>query len=135
MAEQELKVFEKTHPVTEQDAIHFLGPDVTPALATPALVGWIEFACRENMLPLLAPGEDSVGVLVAIKHLAPTPIGMKVRVISRLKSVQGRIYLFEVEAHDETEKIAEGTHERASIRVAKFAGRVTEKKGKIAGAL
>ena len=99
MAEQELKVFEKTHPVTEQDAIHFLGPDVTPALATPALVGWIEFACRENMLPLLAPGEDSVGVLVAIKHLAPTPIGMKVRVISRLKSVQGRIYLFEVEAH------------------------------------
>lgn len=133
MAEQDFRILEKTHPVGEQDVIKFLGPDVTPALATPALVKWMELACRENVKPLLASDEDSVGILVAIKHLAPTPIGMNVRVISKLLSVQGRIYSFSVEAYDEVEKIGEGTHERASIRIAKFAGRVAEKKGKASG--
>ncbi|HZO99218.1 MAG TPA: thioesterase family protein [Terriglobia bacterium] len=130
MSDPENRVLEKTHLVGEQDAIHFLGPEVIPALATPTLVKWMELACRENIKALLAPGEDSVGVSVALKHLAPTPIGMTVRVISRLASVQGRIYSFAVEAYDETEKIAEGTHERASVRVAKFATRLAEKKGK-----
>ena len=130
MAAEESRVHENTHQVADQDAIHFLGPDVTPALATPALIKWLELACRENVKPLLAPDEDTVGVSVSIKHLAPTPIGMTVRVVSRLVSVQGRIYSFAVEAHDDVEKIAEGTHERASIRVSKFAGRVSEKKRK-----
>jgi fluoroacetyl-CoA thioesterase len=35
---------------------------------------------------------------------------------------------FRVEAHDEKEKIGEGTHERAIINVAKFATRLAQKK-------
>ncbi len=130
MADPQLRVLEKTLTVGEEDVIRFLGPDVTPARATPTLVKWMELVCRENINALLAPGEDSVGVLVSIKHLAPTPLGMSVRVISRLTAVQGRIYSFSVEAFDEVEKIGEGTHERASIRVARFASRVAEKKTK-----
>jgi predicted thioesterase len=129
MSDPENRVLEKTHLVGEQDSIHFLGPEVIPALATPTLVKWMELACRENIKALLAPGEDSVGVSVAIRHLAPTPIGMTVRVISKLASIQGRIYSFAVEAYDEMEKIAEGTHERASVRVTRFATRLAEKKG------
>jgi predicted thioesterase len=40
----------------------------------------------------------------------------------------GRRVQFRVEARDETEKIGEGTHERAIINVAKFATRLAEKK-------
>jgi fluoroacetyl-CoA thioesterase len=42
--------------------------------------------------------------------------------------VDGRRIQFRVEAWDETERIGEGTHERAIINVAKFATRLAEKK-------
>ena len=130
MSFQGPKIFAKTYIVTDSEAIHFLGPEVTPGLSTPSLVTWMELTSRENAAPLLNPGEDTVGVSVEIKHLAPTPVGMKVRVVSKLQSVAGRIYSFEIEAFDEVEKIGEATHVRASINVAKFAARIAAKKEK-----
>jgi predicted thioesterase len=123
----EHKVHEKEYAVTERDAIHFMGPDAPPVLATPALLQWMEMTSRENAGPLLGPGEETVGFSANLKHLAATPIGMKVRIISKLTKVDGKRYLFEVEAFDEVEKIGEAVHERARVNVAKFASRVTEK--------
>jgi fluoroacetyl-CoA thioesterase len=130
MSLQEPRVFEKTFTVTDDLAVHFLGQEVTPALSTPGLVLWMELTSRENISSLLKDGEDTVGVSMSIKHLAPTPVGMKVRVLSRLVNVEGRIYTFEAEAYDELEKIGEATHTRAAINVMKFAGRIDGKKGK-----
>jgi fluoroacetyl-CoA thioesterase len=127
------KVFEKTYTVTDQDAIHFMGADALPVLATPTLIKWMEFTCRENAAPLLGPGHDTVGVSVNIKHLAATPVGAVVRVVSKLTRTEGRVYSFEVEAFDPVDKIGEGTHQRASVNVAKFAERVKAKKEKIGG--
>jgi predicted thioesterase len=124
------KILEETYVVTGAEAIHFLGPDVTPGLSTPALVNWMELTSRENVQSLLNLGEDTVGISVEIKHLAPTPVGMKVRVVSTLQRVEGRIYSFSLEAFDEMEKIGEATHTRACISVAKFAARVAAKKEK-----
>ena len=47
-----------------------------------------------------------------------------------MTSVEERRINFKVEAFDETEKIAEGTHQRAIINVAKFATRVAAKGSK-----
>lgn len=132
---QEPKVLEKIFTVTDDLAVHFLGAEVTPALSTPGLVLWMELTSRENVAPLLNPGEDTVGVSVNIKHLAPTPVGMKVRVVSRLVDVEGRIYSFEVEAYDEVEKIGEATHTRASVTITKFASRIDAKRITTAGSL
>ena len=132
---QEPKVLEKIFTVTDDLAVHFLGAEVTPALSTPGLVLWMELTSRENVAPLLNPGEDTVGVSVNIKHLAPTPVGMKVRVVSRLVNVEGRIYSFEVEAYDEVEKIGEATHTRASVTITKFASRIDAKRITTAGSL
>jgi fluoroacetyl-CoA thioesterase len=132
---QEPKMFEKVFTVTGDLAVHFLGTEVTPALSTPGLVLWMELTSRENIAPLLNPGEDTVGVSVSIKHLAPTPVGMKVRVVSRLVNVEGRIYSFEVEAYDDVEKIGEATHTRASVNVTKFASRIDAKRSKDAASL
>ena len=129
----EPKVLEKVYTVTEEVAIHFLGPQVTPALSTPGLVGWMELTSRDNVASLLNPGEDTVGISVSIKHLAPTPVAMKVRVISRLVGVQGRLYSFAIEAYDELEKIGEATHTRAVVTVSKFVGRIDAKKAKGTG--
>jgi fluoroacetyl-CoA thioesterase len=127
---EEIRVLEKSYVVTEQLAIHFMGPEVPPVLSTPALLMWLELTARENAGPLLGPGEDTLGVSVALKHLAATPVGMGVRVVSRLVEVEGRVYTFELEAFDAFDKIAEATHQRASVLVAKFGSRIEAKREK-----
>jgi predicted thioesterase len=128
------RVFEKTYTVTDEYAVHFMGQEAEPVLATPMLVAWMEMTSRENIAPLLAPGEDTVGVRVHVRHLAATPVGMKVRIVSRLLKVEGRIYTLEVEAFDEAEKVGEAEHDRAVVNVAKFSARVAAKRQKTSGA-
>ena len=53
-----------------------------------------------------------VGTAVDMRHLAATPVGMTVRARAVLRETDGRRCLFDVEAWDEVEKIAEGRHER-----------------------
>lgn len=94
-----------------------------PMYSTPAMVGHFEGLCLKMMMPFLDPGESSVGYRVDVRHLAPTPIGMKVTVKGRVKESEGRKVVFEVEAYNETgAKIGEGTHERRAIDLTRFGG-------------
>jgi len=121
------RVFEKTYTVTDELAVHFMGTDAPPVLSTPALLLWMEMTSRESVKELLPPGQDTVGVGVTLKHLAATPVGWQVRVVTNLVKIEGRIYTLEIEAFDETEKVGEATHQRAAVTVAKFAERVRAK--------
>ncbi len=125
------KVYESTYTVTDEVAIHFMGPNIAPVLSTPSMINWMEHTCRDNVSSLLSAGDDTVGMEVNVKHLAATPVGMKVRVVSKLVKTEGRIYSFEVEAFDELDKIGEGFHKRASVNVAKFDARVAAKKQRV----
>jgi fluoroacetyl-CoA thioesterase len=119
---------EVTSMVGEAEAIHFLGPDVTPVLSTPSLIWYMEAAAREALAPFLDEGENSVGTMVHVAHLAPTPVGGRVTSRAKVVEVEGRRVVFEVEAFDETEKIGEGTHERFVVDEARFASRVNAKR-------
>lgn len=121
------KIFEKTYTVSDDLAVHFMGTDAPPVLSTPALLLWMEMTSRESIKELLPPGQDTVGVAVTLKHLAATPVGAQVRIVTRLVNVEGRIYSLEIEAFDETEKVGEATHQRAAVTLAKFAERVRAK--------
>lgn len=121
------KVLERTYTVTNDLAVHFMGDEAPPVLSTPALLLWMEMTSRENIKELLRPGQDTVGVSVTLKHLAATPVGAQVRIVTRLLKVDGRLYTLEIEAFDETEKVGEASHQRAAITVAKFAERVRAK--------
>ena len=91
--------------------------------STPAMVGHLEGLCLKMLQSHLDTGETSVGYRVDVRHLAPTPIGMKVTVKGRIKEVEGRKVLFEVEAYNESgAKIGEGIHERRIIDMSRFAG-------------
>lgn len=95
-----------------------------PMYSTPAMVSHFEGLCLKMLLLFLDPGENSVGYRVDVRHMAPTPIGMKVTVKARVKEVDGRKCVFEVEAYNETgTKIGEGIHERRVIDMSRFAGR------------
>ena len=65
-------------------------------------------------------GNTTVGYIVNIRHLAPTPIGNDVTVVSRLDQVDGRKLTFHVEAREGDKVVGEGEHVRVIIDTAKF---------------
>ena len=113
--------------VTNDVAIDFMGGAGARVLSTPNLVHWLEMTARNSVVSLLDPGHDTVGITVHISHLAATPVGMVATFRSEVLSVEDRRINFKVEAWDEKDKIAEGTHQRAVVNVAKFATRVQAK--------
>jgi len=115
--------------VTNEVAIHFLEAEGGRVLSTPHLIGYLEMVARNLLKERLEPGQDSVGSEVQFRHLAATPVGMQVRLLAEVAAVDGRRVRFQLEAFDEQEKIAEGTHERVIIDVARFAARMQAKAG------
>lgn len=113
--------------VTPEVAIDFLGLETARVLSTPHLIGYLEMASRNLIKQFLEEGLDSVGTQVAVVHLAATPIGMQVRLLAEVQSVNERRVTCKVEAWDEREKVGEGTHERVVVDVARFAARVQAK--------
>ena len=113
--------------VTEANTALALGSGQVPVYATPALVALLEEAAVNALKPLLEAGKTSVGTRVDVSHLAATPIGMIVRAQATLSKVDGRRLVFDVVAHDEVERIAEGLHERVVVDEQRFLARVQEK--------
>ncbi|HEY4909036.1 MAG TPA: thioesterase family protein [Methylomirabilota bacterium] len=89
-----------------------LGNQGVRVLATPFVINLMELTCNAVMKPHLPPGAVSVGIMVEMKHLAATPLGMKVRAKATLLETDGKRCLFQVDVFDEVEKVAEGRHER-----------------------
>ena len=114
--------------VTNEVAINFLGTDGAQVLSTPNMILYMERTCRQTVLPLLDPGYETVGTHVNVAHLAAAPIGATVTFRAEVLKVSEKRLEFRVEAWDESEKIGEGTHERAIINIAKFASRMAAKK-------
>jgi fluoroacetyl-CoA thioesterase len=114
--------------VTPEIAVDFLGLDGARVLGTPFMIMLIEMTARNSILPLLDPGFDSVGTDVSVRHLAATPLGMEVRFKTEVIEAEGRRVKFKVEAWDEREQIADGTHERFVVNVERFAQRLAEKR-------
>ncbi|EYE87929.1 thioesterase [Fervidicella metallireducens AeB] len=95
--------------------------------STPAMVGLMESAAKKAVDTFLPDGYTTVGIKLDIKHLAATPIGMKVKAEAELIEVDGRKLTFKVEAYDEAEKIGEGLHERFVIDSEKFLSKLNNK--------
>lgn len=94
---------------------------------TPLLCEWSEEASVLAVQDKLDPGMITLGTRIDLKHLAATPIGMKVKVTSTLKEIDGRKLVFSVEAYDEKEKISECVHERFMVNKERFVAKVAEK--------
>lgn len=120
---------EKKQIVLEEDCITFLGTDVKPSLATPRMIMWMEYACRDAVLPHLENGQDTVGTHVDVRHLAPTPLGGQITYRATVREIDGRKLTFEVEALDEKETIGKGSHERYVVDVERFAAGLKKKFG------
>jgi len=114
--------------VGEEDTAVRFGSGGVRVFATPMMVALMENAALNAVDPKLLEGFATVGLSLNVRHIAATPVGMKVRARAELVGIEGRKLNFRVEAFDEQEKIGEGTHERYIIELSKFLER-TEKKG------
>ena len=112
--------------IDRERTIAFMGEEAR-VYATPRLIGDIEMTCRELILEHADPGEDSVGVEVVVRHLAPTLPGMAVEITARVTAVEKRRISFDVAVRDELEEVSRGTHVRFVVEVAKTIERLKAK--------
>jgi len=112
--------------VNRERTISFMGEDAR-TYATPSMILDIEHTCRELILKHADAGEDSVGMEVAVKHLAPTLMGMTVEITVRVAAVEGCKVTFEVAAKDELDAISAGSHTRFVVDKAKTFERLKAK--------
>jgi fluoroacetyl-CoA thioesterase len=120
---------ELTFTVEPKHTIEFADANMPAVLSTPNLIGLLERTARQSLLPHLDDNERSVGIEIELRHLAPTPVGKSVTCTTRVIRAEGREVAFHVEARDDHEVIARGSHRRHIIRVDRFAKRVREKGG------
>jgi len=116
--------------VNRERTIGFMGEEAR-TYATPSMVLDIEHTCRELIIEHADPGEDSVGMEVAVKHLAPTLMGMTVDVTVRVTAVEGRKVFFEATVKDELEDVGRGTHTRFVVEKAKTFERLKAKAARL----
>jgi predicted thioesterase len=89
--------------------------------STPAMIGLMEGTCVELTEPYLDPDEQTVGIHVDVRHLAPTKIGQAVTIRAELLEVKGQKLRYAVTAtNDQGIKIGEGFHRRAVINTKTF---------------
>ena len=119
--------------VDRDRTIGFMGEEGR-VYATPSLIRDIEGTCRELLLDHADAGEESVGMEIAMRHLAPTLLDMEVEITARVVAVEGRKVMFEITAKDEIEPIATSTHTRFVVDVAKRHERLKAKAAKRAAA-
>ena len=118
---------EERFGVESRHTIDFADGGMPAVLATPWLIWFLEHAARAAVLPLLEPGESTVGMEIQVRHLAPTPVGQMVTCRARVLVAERSEVSFQLEAYDEHERIARGTHRLRVIRVDRFAQRVKQK--------
>ena len=112
----------------EHLASQFKDATLPPVLATPVMIMAMENAALNAIRPFLEPPETALGTVVAVRHLAATPLGQRVRAEAQVTKVDGRRIEFTLSARDDSEEIGRGTHERMVVDYDRIAERVAAKR-------
>lgn len=113
--------------VGEEHTAPRIGSGAIHVLATPVMINLFEAAALAAVERRLPAGYQSLGTVLDIRHIAATPVGMRVTASAVVERVDGRTIFFRVEARDEREVIGDGKHERVVVNVARFDERVQRK--------
>ena len=104
-----------TWTVTDDMTAKRIGSAGSKILSTPNMVALMEGAALELAKAYLEEGQTTVGAEIHCRHLAPTPVGMKVSATARLRSIERRKLWFDIEVNDEKGKCGEGSHLRIMV--------------------
>ncbi|HEV7376453.1 MAG TPA: thioesterase family protein [Pyrinomonadaceae bacterium] len=113
--------------MTRELTVAHFHPNMPEVYGTPLMIYLMEVVAADAIQKYLPEGWVSVGVMVNVKHLAATPVGLTVTARAEVVSVEDHTITFAVEAHDGIEKIGEGRHVRAPVHLERFVQRVKVK--------
>jgi len=111
---------EVSQVVEHRHTLAAVDPELPLVLATPWMIGWMEFACFQAQKPFCEEGEATVGTAIHVDHRAPTTVGETVIAEAVLEKVDGRFFIYRVSARNARQPIGSGTVHRAVVNVAKF---------------
>jgi fluoroacetyl-CoA thioesterase len=111
--------------VEEHDTALALHTGDVPVLATPRVVRLAEEASVRAIEGTLADDTTSVGYRVQLDHLAPTPVGGKVRAEATLEAIEGRRLTFRVSVSDGHGLVAAGRITRVIVERERFMEKAT----------
>lgn len=104
-----------TWEVTDDMTAKRIGSAGSKILSTPNMVALMEAAALELAKAYLEEDQTTVGAEIHCRHLAPTPVGMKVSATAHLRSIERRKMWFDIEVNDEKGKCGEGSHLRIMV--------------------
>jgi predicted thioesterase len=113
--------------VGEEHTAPRVGSGLVHVLATPVMINLFEAAALDALDRHLPPGYQSLGTVLHVRHIAATPVGMKVFALATITRIEGRTVHFDLNAKDQKELIGDGSHERVVVNVEKFSRRVAGK--------
>jgi fluoroacetyl-CoA thioesterase len=111
--------------VSDDDTALALHTGDVPVLATPRVVRLAEEATVHAIEGTLADDTTSVGYRVQLDHLAPTPVGGKVRAEATLEAIEGRRLTFRVSVSDGHGLVAAGRITRVIVERERFMEKAT----------
>ena len=115
--------------VTPDKTAKAMGSGALDVFATPCMIALMENTAFESVQAELEEGCGTVGTALNVKHVAATPVGMKVTCDTELIKVDGSALTFLVKAYDACGLIGEGEHERFIISEEKFQAKTDAKNG------
>jgi predicted thioesterase len=104
---------EKTVTVTSDMTVGHFVAQMPQVYATPMMILHMEMASGSAIAAHLPKGFVSVGMDVKVRHLAATPVGRKVRAISRVVQIDPGAWC-SGRGSDGDRKIGDGTHAASS---------------------
>lgn len=117
---EENQSLEKTFTVEAGHTADHIGSGSVKVLSTPMMIAYMEITSLQLLDTYLPDGFSSVGSEVHIRHLAPSPLGSKIKVQASILNIEGRKVTLSVQAwHGDTE-IGNGTHVRYLIDTKRF---------------
>jgi len=116
--------------VREEHTAPRVGSGLVHVLATPVMINLFEAAALDAVDQYLPAGYQSLGTILNVRHIAATPVGMRVTAEARIVRVENRTVFLFVTAKDEKELIGDGEHQRVVVNVEKFSLRVQAKLAK-----
>ena len=112
--------------VGDTDTSAAAGTSDVPMLATPSIILFAEQATWAALSGRLDEGTSAVEHRVEISHLAPTPVGAKVRAEAILEAIEGRRLIFRISVTDDRGLVAAGRFTRVLVSKQQFLERAGE---------
>ncbi|MFZ7121643.1 MAG: thioesterase family protein [Eubacteriaceae bacterium] len=114
--------------VLDSETALAFGSGSIKVFSTPNMVGLMEKTALILVESLIPKEYSTVGTSLDVKHIAATPVGMKVYSEAELVEVDRKRLVFKIQAWDENEKIGEGMHERFIVKSVDFMNKTLSKK-------